>query len=672
MRAPRATIVDPAVRSSSLPRTSYSNRRTAHATTMSSGLRTRSMLAVAACALIALCAWTYFALDGSERDARDLLAQRDEALHAARTARVALDGDHDAAQTTPLESTEPLALDAPHAKRSASYLIADPDTLVELRGRVLDAGTHAPIAGIRLSFMSRRPRTCVVTTDSDGRFRTGVELAPGVVSVAHLPDDDAPRYCVRWEVEPGEFLLSDPALAKQPDEIVLNARSPERVIEANVRTPDGAPAAGAAVTLTYGRRDAAGEFVSEGREYESADSSGRVRFAQFGADIFDRSIRIEAEQRGLFASDVITLDPPIGTRPLDVELHPGSVLRVHAKNDEGRPIANLSLWVSNNESGRGASGRNGDTDAHGDCMFTPLRAGCYSVNAVHPLTGETLQREIDLVRGEEASIDLRLTLANLRLGLSGAVLDEFGQPLVGITVRVQAPGESPVELSTGDGGRFEYWGRPVPALFFSIGTGFMDDEYEPGVLAVPFGTCGLGVRRVKSLELHTLPFAAVDQRTGAPVKRATVVLYHGDPAHALHSEQRFSAQAGVAEVSFKLRPDSGFAVDAPGYLRAQGSLRTLYESCMHSAALRVELVPGFERRLEVRDRVTKRTLAGARLFEDRRLVGTADAQGVIEISAAVWPSGYRVECAGYASIAWDPIAAGFPGDVIWLDPQRAR
>jgi hypothetical protein len=40
------------------------------------------------------------------------------------------------------------------------------------------------------------------------------------------------------------------------------------------------------------------------------------------------------------------------------------------------------------------------------------------------------------------------------------------------------------------------------------------------------------------------------------------------------------------------------------------------------------------------------------------------------LRADVGPATVRVEAAGYASIAWDPLAAGFPGDVIWLEPLR--
>jgi len=31
----------------------------------------------------------------------------------------------------------------------------------------------------------------------------------------------------------------------------------------------------------------------------------------------------------------------------------------------------------------------------------------------------------------------------------------------------------------------------------------------------------------------------------------------------------------------------------------------------------------------------------------------------------------RVESAGYAPLSWDPATAGFPGDVIWLEPLRS-
>jgi hypothetical protein len=635
-------------------------------------MRARQSLLIASLALLGLCAWVCFRLADDDADRESAwLAPASASLERASRHGASDAGDAPAA-SSPSDAAEAAAAAAARAQRSADYLITDQDSLVDVSGQVLDARTREPLAGITLAFLSRRPRTCTVKTDDQGRFHTPAELAPGVVSVVHVVDAESPRFAARHAIEPDQFLAAARAPGDARRELALVASSPERVLEAEVLGESGAPAAGAEVTLTYGRRDPGGEFVAQGRDYEVSDASGRVRFSQFGADSFERSFRIEADLRGVLTSDLVTLDPPIGTRPLRIELHPGAVLRVRARNDEGKPIANVSVWVAHHESGRFTSAHNGDTDAQGECLFAPLRPGCFTVSVVHPLTGRTLQREVDLGRAGEAAIELRLSIAGLRLGLAGALVDELGYPLTGVGVHIQPEGEAPVELETGEGGHFEYWGRPVASVAFSVGTGVMDDEYEPDVLTVPFGTSGLRVRRARSVSVRTMPMLVADKRDGAPLQRASVILYRADTATATHGEQRYNTRAGVAQVSFKLRGDTSYCVDAPGYVRAEGSLGALCDAAAHTGVLRVELAPGFERRVEVRDRVSKRTLAGARFSEEHRVVGTSDARGTLLLSSPEWPAGYRVECAGYKPLVWDPLASGFPGNVVWLDPERAE
>ena len=43
--------------------------------------------------------------------------------------------------------------------------------------------------------------------------------------------------------------------------------------------------------------------------------------------------------------------------------------------------------------------------------------------------------------------------------------------------------------------------------------------------------------------------------------------------------QKWRAESGVAQVSYKLRDDTHYAVDAPGYRRAQGKLAELALAC---------------------------------------------------------------------------------------------
>ncbi len=636
-------------------------------------MRARLLLATFLVLAAGLCLWTLYTLAG------------DPVAPSGATAALAPPVDvpspepaTSSAENPPLPSVSVAEAESAAATRAKILGIPapPPDALVAVRGRVLDAMTKEPVQGIALGFLSRRPRTCTVHTDAQGRFATGVELASGVVSVTHLPDPESPEFSARWSIEPTSFLAAAAGETTGPSgaggrEVVFLAHPPSRELAVDVRLPDGGAAVGASVSLTYGKRDPTGRFLADGRAYEDADDYGRARFALFGSDTWERSFRIEAEHKGSLASDVLSLDPPLGAHAPVLDLHPGGTVRVRASNDEGRPVSGVSLWIEAQDEPGVVRGRAGETDASGEYVFSALRSGCYTLSAVHPATGEEVRREIDLPRGAQETVDFRLTLVGLKLRAAGIVLDETGFPLQGVVVRAQAASEAPVALTTGEGGHFEFWGRPCEGVLVTAGGGFQDDRYEPEMQAVPCGSQNLAVRRVAKLEDCAWPFEAIDRATGEPVPAAIVTLFHGDSRHGSLAEQSFTATAGVVSVSFKRREDLSFAVDAPGYLREEGPLSTLLADASRRGALRVELDRGFDRTLEVRDRVTRRAIAGAILSSGPAALGRTDEHGAVRIRADAWPASVRVESPGYAPVAWDPATAGYPGDVVWLEPLRS-
>lgn len=585
-------------------------------------------------------------------------------LTAAR-GRVELD-----AGETELERAARLGRGGRHAGIEAPI----PDALRSVRGRVVDAQSGEPLAHFKLGFLSRRPRNVVVVTDAHGEFATDRELASGVVAMSHQPDVTNPLYAGRYEIEPGEFLLPRADEDAPAFPLAVSARSPRRIFEVDVRRPDGAPASEATVALSSGRRDERGAFVAESRDFEIADALGRARFALFGDEAFQDTYRLEAEQGGTLVAEPREFDPPLPTLPERVDLFPGGVLRVRVKNDEGRGVPSVSLWLSTPDAGRFSSGRRGETDASGECHFTGLRDTCWTVSAVHPWTGESVERAVDLAVGEYADVDLRLSVATLRLGAQGVVFDERGDPLAGVVVHVQPPGSSPVDLCTDAAGQFQYWGNPTGALLLGFGGAFLDDRFEPGVLTVPFGATAIGVRRVERRADRSATIEIVDGRTRAPCARAVVWLSRPESAALAGTVaiQRFSAPSGVTLLQLPLGDETRYAVDAPGFLRAEGSLNDLVEAADGVRALRVELAPGFERKVEVRDRVSRALLADAVFFAKGGVLGATDSGGRATLRGEDWPAGVRVECTGYVPLAWEPLAAGWPGTVVWLDPVSAR
>jgi hypothetical protein len=74
----------------------------------------------------------------------------------------------------------------------------------------------------------------------------------------------------------------------------------------------------------------------------------------------------------------------------------------------------------------------------------------------------------------------------------------------------------------------------------------------------------------------------------------------------------------------------------------------------------------------VLDRVTRQPVGGAAFVEGARSLGESGADGVLLVRAPEWPARLRVERAGYEPRSLDPVAEPFPGEVVWLEPARAR
>lgn len=579
------------------------------------------------------------------------------------------------AATTDGDADEILAARALHADartREMGILPPPPDTLAAVRGRVLDERTGASVPDFQLVFLSRRPRTTRAKTDANGRFETPVELASGVVSIVHVPDPDSQDKRARWTLEPSEFLLPLQGPADPPFEITITAKSPETVFEVEVAMPDGTPAEGASVALTSGRRDARHEFVPLARSYEVTDPRGRARFALFDLEALALSYRLEADHGTTLTSELVEIDPPLGTRAKRLDLAVGGAIDVRVQNDEGRPLSGVSLWLSTHESARFVTGRAGRSDATGACRFEALRSGCWTLSAIHPLTGAAVHRLVDLERGSESQLTLVLPVRGLRRAIDGRVVDEEGRPLPGVSLILAVPDEDPVRIQTDDAGRFEMWARPASGVSLLAGGGFLDDRFDPAHVTMPFGATGLEIRRVERFASETRAFLFVDAASGHPAARANLLLYHGaSNANLEDSVLQVAAARGFVQATFKPRADLRYVIDAPGFVRAEGRVAELAEeSGPAPLPMRVELERGFGRSLDVRDRATRRPIAGASFHVDTTRLGVSDGDGRVVLRSPAWPASIRIEAPGYVPLAWDPAAAEARGNVVWLEPVR--
>jgi len=196
-------------------------------------------------------------------------------------------------------------------------------------------------------------------------------------------------------------------------------------------------------------------------------------------------------------------------------LHPGGVLRVRASNDEGRPVAGVSLWIEAQDESGTVRGRAGETDARGECVFTALRSGCYAISAVQPSTGGEIRREVDLGRGAQEIVDLRMTLAGLRLRLAGSGVD-FVHTYIVCRLRLRG--------LTDPGSRCTFHPIRPPELFSGYNHGMKGTVSHAA--ARPFSTAA---RQPEKLGRSSWPVAA-DNRSKA--QRETAARVRGGTARS--------------------------------------------------------------------------------------------------------------------------------------------
>lgn len=627
--------------------------------------------ALACSGLCAWGAWSFFGAASSAQSA-EIDARDDAGGSGAPERELELGGRSESADD---EAGAGAELDAPVAERSAEFTLTDAQTLRSARGRVLDARTHEPIAGLALSFLSRRPRTVTATTDASGRFETATELAPGAVLVQHVPEADSLRFEARWEIEPNQFVLAPRGSRDARAELVLLARAPAEVLVASVTLPGGLPADEAEVVLTLGARDPSGEFSPGTRLFETTDAAGRARFALDAAQTAATAFTLEAEHSGTFVSERLVFDQSPGVRPVTLALHGGALVRAQALDDAGHPLGGVPLRLALQGLSREERAWERETDGAGAGVFGALRPGCYTLSALHPFTGERVETRLDLAAGAQETPVLRLSVAGLRLGATGHVLDERGGAIAGASVRLRrASGES-VELVSGAQGEFEYWGRPEAVISVAVAEGALAARFEPAELVVPFGTQRLEFRRVESFPQRALAFEVIDRESGLAAHGARVVLHRGERAGDVLGGERtsrleFAAPSGVVQASFPLRPDLVYAIDAPGHVRAEGSVAELLRRDPNRVHARIELERGFVRALVVRDRASARPVAAARVSLGKRELAHSDESGRVALELAEWPPALVIDAAGYARLLWDPASAPFPGTTVWLDPLR--
>lgn len=524
--------------------------------------------------------------------------------------------------------------------------------------RVIDGLGGAALAGFRVALEQpyREETRSSFTTDADGRFETPAAWQAGVLLFEHEPSAEYPG---DWRIITQAFSLPE---GLREREVELVARHADHVVTVEVVLPDGAPAVGARVMRVLSAPEPEGQPRWRLWSTSETDAQGRARMTLLPEEALVRALAFTLREpfEGHVA-DRLVVPPPVGNGPWQLQLYRGGSLEVRVVDAQGVPVDGTEVHAYLDDRVRVHRDPPRTTDSGGVVRYGSLAAGRYFARTRFSGADEWVaEAEVELAHGGFETVELVISTERMpRVAAAGTVLDAAGQPVEyemllarlddGAMQRVFSRGDGSFEFLTAASGE---------RVHLRVGASVYSEPYAPAERSVDFGTTGLEFKKTIAMESVVALFELADARSGELLSDAiepALVLYRepaaGEPVGAV---SRFGLSDGVSEVDFLPHADLHYWVTAPGYSEARGRVRAPGPDGAPKLH-RIELQPGFERELEVRDAVDGALMAGARFIDESgRTLGVSDARGEVRLSAGEWPGALTVEREGYAPLEWDP------------------
>lgn len=350
---------------------------------------------------------------------------------------------------TPSVATEPGARPVASAAKPARVIGA------ALTGRVVDATTGAPVAGIEVY---ANPVIGGVLQQLGGGTTTG---ADGTYTIAYLRgatyvvqfrgtdtlaaawwyDGATARSATRIHLDPGQWAhLADTA---------LEHRLPS--LGGRLLDQDGAPLAGQHVVATSGGYGAPGDDLEA-----VTDGAGRWSVTPHYAGDYAVYFPGDDEHPGHYLGSVASddRDPDVVTIPSgaavvtdDGVLGPGGTVRGSVtRSDTGAPVAGVGVSLT---VGQVQSATRTDSDGRWSLQHTPIGAGYLSVGSTADTVAPYPGTDVEVGAGTTTVAPL---VVDPEGSIAGRVVDDDGNPLVDVRVH----GAGPDNVYTDADGRYTF------------------------------------------------------------------------------------------------------------------------------------------------------------------------------------------------------------------------
>ncbi|HVS31483.1 MAG TPA: carboxypeptidase regulatory-like domain-containing protein [Thermoanaerobaculia bacterium] len=250
-------------------------------------------------------------------------------------------------------------------------------SLVAVRGRVIDAGTGAPIASYTLgtSGTDFSHYDSNEVFDAEGKFSASVPAGNVELNVSAPGYTDASRSVIVTESKP-------------VDEVEIPLTRGRR-LHGRITSKDGAQIAGAAIEI---------EGVYSMDEITS-DENGEWEMPAAGVG----ELRLNARKKG-FVSTHQSVSAGAGDERVDITLSTGKTLRGRVVDTTGAPVAKARVYATSEV--HDAESQNAESEADGTFTLGGLSAGHYSLFAEKKGIGKANLADVDISKVQPVTLTL--------------------------------------------------------------------------------------------------------------------------------------------------------------------------------------------------------------------------------------------------------------------------
>ncbi|HTF86992.1 MAG TPA: hypothetical protein VK843_01190, partial [Planctomycetota bacterium] len=258
-------------------------------------------------------------------------------------------------------------------------------------------------------------------------------------------------------------------------------------------------------------------------EMKWTTSDGRAEFRIQGGSKVAWPMQIRLTREKLASKGTVqpllvarrTIQPPLVSTRIIVTMIPCAHVEVSLFDATGQPVQDAYVDASPRMI---AASRSHKSDERGLAVFDELIDGEYEFKWFNKAPGTTLSQSLQVEMGKRYFLELRMpTAAEVPVAVSGIVVDESGNPLPKVQLRVRVDGGEPAIIYSNDAGVFVHSSSAGREVEVTLGGGMWDDDYAPSSSRVPFGTKDLRFQRTRALEVISIEIEVLDATTGQAI-----------------------------------------------------------------------------------------------------------------------------------------------------------